>query len=70
MLDLLHAVSNTLQKREDRHLICGHINNSTLDKGNPAALGQISHFPTSQPVIQLLNDVIPDMLSLVGGPQL
>jgi hypothetical protein len=60
----------TLAGRGKRDVIRRQISESTLNEGNPATFGQIHPSPTSQPIFQLLNNIVTIMLSLVGGPQL
>jgi hypothetical protein len=38
-------------------------------KDNLTTLGQVHHFSTSQTMLYLLNNIVPNMLGLIGGPQ-
>jgi hypothetical protein len=57
------------QLQGERREICRQIEKYSLNKGNPTTVRQVHHFSTSQPTLYLFNNIVPNRLSLIEGPQ-
>jgi hypothetical protein len=68
-MKLLYVVCNTSREREEGHEICRQSGKGALYKGNLTTLRQVHYFSISQMMLYLFNDIIPNRLGLIGGPQ-
>ena len=68
-MKLLYTICNTNRKREKRHEMHRQIGTGALDKGNPAALWQIHHFPPSNKCSIISTTSFQNRLGLTASPQ-